>query len=107
MNLSAIEKHKKYSRIKNMLLLLQCLLIGFTGYAIGRIGHIYWGHLKGPDHWIYGVLLFLPGLFFINQSIFFLFSFGAGLIISDLKDFFNLKLYGEDNVEIKKFLGVD
>ena len=90
-----------------MSLLLSCILLGFTGYIIGRIGHIYGGHLNSPHHWIYGALLFFPGIIFNNQFIFLMFSLGFGLIISDLKDFLNLQLWGVDDVEIKNFWGID
>jgi hypothetical protein len=32
---------------------------------------------------------------------------GLGLLISDLKDFFNLKFFGPDDIKVKKFWGVD
>ena len=88
-------------------LILLCFISGFAGYSIGRIGHIYGGHLNGPDHWIYGAVMFLPGLVFSNVYIFLLFSFGLGLIISDLKDFLNLKFWGPDEVRVKVFWHID
>jgi len=90
-----------------ILLIVNCLIIGFIAYAIGRIGHIYGGHLDGPDHWIWGVLLFIPGLFIFNEWAFLMFAFGVGLIISDLKDFINLKFYGPDHVEKLRFWHID
>jgi len=90
-----------------VMILFNCVLLIFAGYAIGRMGHIYGGHLNAPHHWIYGAMLFFPGVVFSNEIIFLMFSFGLGLIISDLKDFLNLKLWGIDNVEIKKFWGID
>ena len=88
-------------------LLLGCFLAGFAGYAIGRIGHIYGGRLNGPHHWIPGAFLFLPGAFFTNTYMLLMFSFGAGLIISDLKDFLDLKIWGADDNEIFTFWGID
>ena len=90
-----------------MWILLNCVLVFCISYAVGRVGHIYGGHLNTPDHWIYGALMFLPGLFFSNIYIFLLFSFGLGFIISDLKDFLDLKFYGPDEVLVKKFWGID
>lgn len=81
--------------------------IAFVGFAIGRIGHIYGGHLSTPDHWIYGALLFIPGIGYTGSFIFALFFFGAGLIISDLKDFLNFKLWGPDEVDELRFWHID
>ncbi len=36
-----------------------------------------------------------------------LIAFGVGHTISDLKDMVNLKFYGPDEVEVKKFWGID
>jgi len=90
-----------------LLLLANCFLVGFLGYAIGRIGHIYLGKTDGPHHWIYGALMFVPGLYVFNLYIFLLFAFGMGLIISDLKDFLELKIWGVDDVEVLKFWHID
>ena len=70
---------------------------GFLGFAIGRIGDKYGGHLLGPHHWIYGIILILVGTVFYSYTfgvaaIF----FGAGHFISDLNDFLNLRFYGYD-----------
>jgi len=37
----------------------------------------------------------------------YLILFGIGHIISDLKDMIELKFYGVDDVEVKKFWGID
>ena len=80
----------------------------FAGFAVGRLGHIYWGDkIDAFDHWIYGVMLFVPGMVYENRFMFFVFAFGFGLIISDLKDFVNLKWRGPDQVEVKKFWHID
>jgi uncharacterized membrane protein YgaE (UPF0421/DUF939 family) len=86
------------------------ITILFIGFAIGRIGHILGGDLNAPHHWIYGILLIIIGavLWFYKKewSLYFIF-FGIGLTISDLKDMLDLKFYGVDDVEIKKFWGID
>lgn len=83
-------------------------VIAFGGFAIGRIGHILGGHLNTPDHWIYGVLAIIAGAVFYKHSWGqWLIAFGIGHTISDLKDMLNLKFYGPDDVEVKKFWGID
>jgi len=89
------------------LLIVNCLATAFVGYAIGRIGHIHLGHTDGPDHWLYGVALFVPGGFFTGQLILLMFAFGAGLVISDFKDLLNLKCWGPDKVEVLRFWHID
>lgn len=84
------------------------ILIAFIGYAVGRIGHIYLGHIKSFHHWIYGLILMILGLIFRNNFIGLLaFSFGSGHFISDFKDFLHLKFYGVDEEGEKKFWGID
>lgn len=84
------------------------LAIAFLGFAIGRIGHILGGHLNTPDHWIYGVLAILVGASFHDHHWgIWVLAFGIGHTISDLKDMINLKFYGPDEVEVKKFWGID
>ncbi len=88
--------------------ILTFLAIAFIGFAIGRIGHILGGHLNTPDHWIYGVLAIIVGIGFHKQTwAQLLIAFGVGHTISDLKDMINLKFYGPDDIEIKKFWGID
>ncbi len=83
-------------------------MIAFAGFSIGRIGHILGGHLNAPDHWIYGILAIIVGSFFHQRSWgIYLIAFGIGHTISDLKDMLNLKFYGPDEVEVKKFWGID
>ncbi len=80
----------------------------FIGYAIGRVGHIYGGHLKTPHHWIYGLVLIILGLIFRKDLLGLLaLLFGIGHFISDLKDFLHLKFYGVDEKGEKKFWGID
>lgn len=84
------------------------LLVAFIGYAIGRISHLYWGQIKSPHHWIYGLALVVIGLIFY-QNIWGLaaLAFGLGHFISDFKDFLHLKFYGRDEEGEKKFWGID
>lgn len=83
-------------------------LIFFGSYAIGRVSHILGGHLKSPHHWIYGLLLLIVGLIYMNYSwSVYAVAFGVGFIISDLKDMIDLKFYGVDDVKVKKFWGID
>ena len=84
------------------------LIIAFAGFAIGRIGHILGGHLNTPDHWIYGVLAIIVGAIFYKHNLgVMLIAFGIGHTVSDLRDMLNLKFYGPDEVEVKKFWGID
>jgi len=85
-------------------MLINYILTAIIGYMIGRIGHIYGGNHNSPHHWIYGLILFLVGSFLWNIYLIF---FGAGLFISDLRDFVNLRFWGVDDVQIKKFWGID
>lgn len=87
---------------------LAFLAVAFAGFAIGRIGHILGGHLNTPDHWIYGVLAIIVGaIFYSHYWGIMLIAFGIGHTISDLKDMLDLKFYGPDEVEVKKFWGID
>ena len=85
------------------------ILIAFIGYAIGRIGHIYGGHLKTPHHWIYGIILMVVGLtiFKSNSLGLWVFSFGFGHFISDLSDFLNGEIIGPDKEGQRRFWGID
>ncbi len=83
-------------------------LILFGAYAIGRAGHILGGHLKAPHHWIYGMISLVLGIIFVHRALGpYLIAFGVGHTISDLKDMIELKFYGVDSVEVKKFWGID
>jgi hypothetical protein len=86
------------------------ILAAFAGFAIGRVGHIFGGQLNAPHHWIYGVILVIIGivLWFYKKewSLYFIF-FGLGLTVSDLKDMIDLKFYGVDDVEVKRFWHID
>lgn len=79
------------------------LTSGFLGYLLGRWGDNYLNFWMddpawAPHHWIYGAILMAVGLiFFKNNLELWIFSFGAGLFVSDLKDFLSLKFIGKDN----------
>lgn len=91
-----------------MIQFLFYIFIGFIGFAVGRIGHIYWGHLNTPHHWIYGLILIILGLIFYGDFLGLLaFYFGTGHFISDFKDFLHLRIIGPDEVTKKKFWEID
>jgi len=81
---------------------------GFLGYLIGRWGDYYLVYLmKDPDwaphHWIYGAIMMIAALFFFENSLeAWIFAFGLGLFVSDLKDFWDMKFYGADNKDKSK-----
>jgi len=92
------------------------ILMAFIGYAIGRISHMYGGHLNVPHHWIYGLILMIAGLSFYKYSHrskilkrigMWVFYFGVGLFVSDFRDFLQLKFFGVDEHGPKNFWGVD
>jgi len=56
-----------------------------------------------PDHWIYGAILVIIGLLLFKNNLgLWIFSFGMGLFVSDLKDFSNLKFFGSDKKDLSK-----
>ncbi len=83
--------------------IIRPLLSAFLGYLIGRWGDNYLNFwLKdpawAPHHWIYGLILMIIGFFFFKNNLeLYIFFFGAGLFISDLKDFLDFKFIGKDN----------
>jgi hypothetical protein len=86
-----------------IIIILYFFFSGFLGYIIGRFGDYYVNFWIRdpywlPDHWIYGIILMASSLFFFRSWWWlYVFSFGLGHFISDLKDFLNLKFYGSDN----------
>jgi MFS family permease len=79
------------------LFLIFIAVSAFAGFAIGRIGDRYGGHINGPHHWIYGLLIAAFGaIFFAGLLMWVAVAFGIGLFISDLEDFFKGKFYGVD-----------
>ena len=80
----------------------------FLGFASGRLGHIYFGPLNTPHHWIYGLVSIILGLIFLDHSFgLFLLCWGIGCFVSDLKDFLKLRFWGVDEVDEFKFWGID
>lgn len=91
-----------------ILQILFYISLAFIGYAIGRIGHMYGGHLNVPHHWFYGLILMILGTVFYKYDLGLMaFCFGVGLFLSDLKDFLKLKFFGLDRDGEKKFWGID
>ncbi|MFA5878211.1 MAG: hypothetical protein WC845_02485 [Candidatus Staskawiczbacteria bacterium] len=88
-------------------------LVGFIGFAIGRVGHILGGQVAWiPHHWIFGLILLSAGLvcllFKRGRNIgYYLIFFGAGVFISDFRDFTLGRVWELDDVTILKFWGVD
>ena len=95
--------------------ILNFLVAAFLGYVVGRWGDNYlniW--MKDPawlpHHWIYGLILMIVGLFYFKNNLgLWIFSFGVGIFISDLKDFLDLKFFAPDNKtkENRKFWHID
>lgn len=70
---------------------------GLAGFASGRIGDKYLGYVSFMHHWIYGLVLIIFGIIYLNTLIgIFLLSFGIGHFISDLDDFLNFRIWGAD-----------
>jgi len=85
-----------------ILTLVNFLFAAFLGYIIGRWGDYHLNFLLDdpptPHHWIYGLVLITTGSFYLGNSLgLWLISFGAGIFVSDLKDFLKLKVWGKDN----------
>ena len=90
------------------LLVITLVIVLFIGYASGRVGHILGGHTKSPHHWLYGAAIILLAIPFRDLAFVpFIALIGVGVFVSDFKDFLELKIYGADEVEIKKFWGID
>jgi len=87
--------------------LLYSAMSFFIGFVLGRIGHMFGGQIKSPHHWIYGFILIVASSFLKENLSFLVLLFGLGVFISDFKDFLNLKFYGVDDIEVKKFWRVD
>lgn len=86
----------------------------FLGFIIGRVGHCYlnvW--LKNPwwvpHHWIPAVVVMILGFSFIQSPdlSYQATSFGSGLFISDLKDFWKLRFIEPDEEGEKSFWHID
>ena len=91
------------------------LIAVFLGYIIGRFSDNYINIWIGdppwiPHHWIPGLILMIVGILFLENNLaLWTFSFGAGIFVSDLKDFFNLKFFESDGKtkENRKFWHID
>ena len=83
------------------------LISAFIGFAIGRLGDKFWGYLNAPHHWIFGSVLVIVGIIFINNwiGIVSLF-FGIGHFISDLDDFLHMRVWGVDKPHEWKFWSI-
>ncbi|MCK5449688.1 hypothetical protein KAI32_02385 [Candidatus Pacearchaeota archaeon] len=92
----------------NILLIITISLIGtFVGFAIGRFGDKYGGHLNAPHHWIYGLVLIVVGIIYIHNWIGMLsLSFGVGHFVSDLDDFLHMRIWGVDEPHEWKFWSI-
>lgn len=87
---------------------LWCAVIGFVGYAIGRIGSILWGYMNILHHWVPALIIIVLSPFLRKNWWWVLvLSFGIGLFVSDLNDAVHLKIWGVDDVEVQRFWGVD
>jgi len=90
-----------------MISLLYFFII-FIGFSAGRLGHIFFGPLNSPHHWIFGLVSIALGLIFLNHFFGLVFlCLGIGCFISDLKDFLGFKIWGVDEVTEFKFWGID
>lgn len=89
------------------LIIIGSLISAFIGFAIGRLGDKWAGHLNTPHHWIFGLVLIIVGIIFIDNWIGILFlSFGIGHFISDLNDFLHMRIWGVDEPHEWKFWSI-
>jgi len=91
----------------SLTIITSILISAFIGFAIGRFGDKYGGHLNIPHHWIYGLFLIIVGIIYIDNWIGILFlSFGIGCFISDLDDFLHMRIWGVDVPHKWKFWSI-
>lgn len=83
------------------------LFVAFAGFALGRIGDKYGGHLNAPHHWVYGLASILVGVIYFSNLKNALLFFGVGLFVSDLEDFFNFRLKGPDKNHEWRFWSIN
>ena len=89
-------------------MIIEIILFLFLGYLIGRIGDYFAGHWNFFHHWIYGIVLMIVGLVYINKTLlFYAYEFGLGLIISDLDNLLHFRVYGPDKKKARRFWGFD
>ena len=91
-----------------LIIIIIIAVSAFIGFASGRLGDKYGGHLTGPHHWIYGLILAIVGIIYINHlSGIAALSLGFGHFISDLSDFLHFRLWGVDIPHKWKFWNID
>ncbi len=79
----------------------------FIGFSIGRIGDKYGGNFNAPHHWLYGFVLIIIGIIYFHHQLGLLaLSFGIGHFISDLNDFWHLRIWGKDKPHQWKFWSI-
>lgn len=78
----------------------------FIGFAVGRFGDLLGGHLDGPHHWIYGLLIVFAGFYVEGALGIFLIASGIGCFISDLNDFLHFRFWGKDIPHKWKFWSI-
>ncbi len=89
------------------------LLAFFAGFAVGRIGHILGGQIMWiPHHWIFGLTIILAGIaciFFkkLKYLAIILVFIGAGIFVSDFRDFLLLRVWEPDDTTVLKFWAVN
>lgn len=92
----------------NTVMTLLVAATGFLGFAAGRLGDKIGGHWNVPHHWIYGLMMIVAGAVFIEHTLGMLsIAFGKGHFISDLKDFWHMRVWGPDKEHRWKFWGID
>jgi len=79
----------------------------FVGFAAGRLGDKWGGHLNAPHHWIYGLFLIVAGAAFTEHTAgIAALGFGIGHFVSDLDDFLHFRIYGPDEPHQWKFWSI-
>jgi len=91
----------------SLIIIVGSIISAFIGFAIGRIGDKYGGYLNAPHHWIYGLVLIIVGIVYVNHWIGILsLFFGIGHFISDLDDFLHMRIWGIDEPHKWKFWSI-
>jgi len=92
----------------NWLIIIAISLISaFGGFASGRLGDKYGGHINAPHHWIYGLILIVIGILWFHSWLGLpCLAYGVGLFISDLNDFLQLRIWGVDKPHQWKFWSI-
>jgi hypothetical protein len=90
-----------------MFILALTLCSLFLGFAIGRVGDKFGGHLNTFHHWIPGLIFIVGGSAWYWEPLGIMtISFGFGLFVSDLDDFLNMRVYGIDEPHEWKFWSI-